>query len=405
VGAVYDSNIGGLNWGSCVDNSTSADKVACFSNSSSYLTILAPGVNISAAGIIESGTSQASPHVAGAIAVLRSAFPSESLIQTQSRLINNRVIKVTDLANNITTPRLDLLQAVATTPTNDSFNAATAINNTTNSNSGLTSTLNSLSILSTKESGEPNHAGNSGGHSMWWKWTAPLSGQFTLDTHGSNFDTLLAVYRGDIVSVLTSIAENDNDGFSNGNSGLLFQARSGFEYKIAVDGVNGADGFVQLNWSINSSAIANLNLGITGPTTITNGTSSSYFINVSNSGPQIATNVILKTLIPSGAVFITSSGTCYSSLNYVTCILGNLGINASTSLTLTFQWNNISNISNLSTSVISDVPSNTTDNIASLQLTTKSYQDNGDIPTLPNWAMAMMIALLLIVNAQEINNE
>src|SRR5439155_11927 len=49
----------------------------------------------------------------------------------------------------------------------------------------------------TKETGEPNHAGNSGGHSIWYCWTAPDSGSVTFDTIGSNFDTLLAVYTGD----------------------------------------------------------------------------------------------------------------------------------------------------------------------------------------------------------------
>ena len=409
VGAVYDSNMGGLNWTSCVDNSTSSNKVVCFSNSASYLTILAPGVNISAAGIIQSGTSQASPHVAGAIAVLRSAFPSETITQTQDRLINNRVIRVTDSANNISTPRLDLLQAVAATPANDNFSSSSAINNPTNATSGPNFTVNGLSILSTKESGEPNHAGNSGGHSVWWKWTAPASGQFSLDTHGSNYDTLLAVYRGSSVNALTNIAANDDDGFSNGNSSLVLQAQSGLEYNIAVDGANGADGFVQLNWSLNTSAIANLTVGITGPTKITNGSSANYVINVSNAGPQKATNVIVSTIIPTGAVFISSSATCSTSLNIVTCLVGDLGSNASTSLTMQLLWNNLSNNSNLSTSASSDVPTNTINNIASVQLTTNSMPDNGDIPTLPQWAMAMMMALLFGVKIrarlfEKINN-
>ena len=76
VGAVHAANLGGLSWSTCSDNATAADKVACFSCSSSFLTILAPGVMITAAGITMSGTSQATPHVAGAIAVLAAAFPN-----------------------------------------------------------------------------------------------------------------------------------------------------------------------------------------------------------------------------------------------------------------------------------------------------------------------------------------
>ena len=107
VGAVHAAVLGGMSWGSCGDSTTAADKVACFSNSSAQLTMLAPGVQISAAGITMSGTSQATPHVAGAIAVLRSAFPSETPTAIVSRLTSFGV-PVKDARNGLTKPRLDL---------------------------------------------------------------------------------------------------------------------------------------------------------------------------------------------------------------------------------------------------------------------------------------------------------
>ena len=68
--------------------------------------MLAPGAHISAAGTTLSGTSQAAPHVSGALAVLRSAFPADSLDDTLSRL-QNMGVPVTDRRNNITKPRLN----------------------------------------------------------------------------------------------------------------------------------------------------------------------------------------------------------------------------------------------------------------------------------------------------------
>jgi hypothetical protein len=109
VGAVYDSDQGNKAWGDCTDRTTRVDQVTCFSNSAHFLTLLAPGATISAAGISMSGTSQATPHVAGAIAVLRAAYPDESLDATLARLTNTGV-PVTDV-NGTTKPRIDLLSA------------------------------------------------------------------------------------------------------------------------------------------------------------------------------------------------------------------------------------------------------------------------------------------------------
>ena len=118
VGAVYDASTGPMFWGSplrCQDSVTAVDKVACFSNSTSFLTMLAPGAMITAAGISQGGTSQAAPHVAGAVAVLRAAFPSETLDQTIARLTNG--VTVTDRRNDLAKPRLSLPLAIGVTST------------------------------------------------------------------------------------------------------------------------------------------------------------------------------------------------------------------------------------------------------------------------------------------------
>ncbi len=99
----------------------------------------------------------------------------------------------------------------------------------------------------TKETGEPAHAGNAGGKSVWWTWTAPSAGTVTLSTVNSTFDTLLAVYTGTSVGALVPVAQNDNAADNVTTSALTFTAVSGQRYQIAVDGKDGAGGTIALN--------------------------------------------------------------------------------------------------------------------------------------------------------------
>jgi hypothetical protein len=133
-------------------------------------------------------------------------------------------------------------------PSNNSFASAYSL-------SGSSGTTTGNNLGATKESGEPLHAGNSGGKSVWWRWTAPASGAVTFDTLGSSFDTLLAAYTGTTVSSLTlKASNNDINGSLNRQSHLTFSAVSGTTYCIAVDGYNAGSGAVsgnlKLNWSM-----------------------------------------------------------------------------------------------------------------------------------------------------------
>ncbi|HJT82439.1 MAG TPA: hypothetical protein VJ719_14690, partial [Chthoniobacterales bacterium] len=126
-------------------------------------------------------------------------------------------------------------------PPNDDFGSAQIV-------SGSSGTANGNNVGGSKETGEPSHGGNSGGTSIWYKWTAPATGQVIFDTFQSGFDTLLAIYTGNTLGGLTLIAGNDDAATGGTQSSVTFNAVAGVTYLIAIDGYNGASGATALHW-------------------------------------------------------------------------------------------------------------------------------------------------------------
>lgn len=98
----------------------------------------------------------------------------------------------------------------------------------------LVATANSTTA--TEEPAEPDHSGNPGGKSLWWRWTAPATGSATFSTHGSDFDTVMGVYTGGALEALTEVASNDDEEPGAPQSTATADVVAGTEYQIAVDG-------------------------------------------------------------------------------------------------------------------------------------------------------------------------
>jgi subtilisin family serine protease len=116
VGAVYDANVGRFSFGSCHDNTTAADQITCFTDSNATLDLLGPGALITSDGrgggtSTYAGTSQATPHAAGAAAVLIALEPSATPDEIES-LLKRTGKPIVDVRNGVTTPRIDLFAAV-----------------------------------------------------------------------------------------------------------------------------------------------------------------------------------------------------------------------------------------------------------------------------------------------------
>lgn len=340
-----------------VGATTRADTVAGYSNSALILDLLAPGSLINSAvpgngTAVLSGTSMATPHVAGALAVLRSKSPG-SFVNELLYALQDTGHEVMDTRNGIVKPRIQVDEALlqvglvteevsllvtagddylSSGPVGGPFspvqktytlrntgidpmdfavreniswlglseslgvlqpgesrniilsiaaaaadlepgnyasvvsfeNLTTGVGTTSrgvrlavrenndrfsdsirlNQSSGSTEGDNSGAGI---EPGEPLHGGNEGGRSVWWHWTAPSGGEMEIDTEGSGFDTLLAVYTGSAVDDLAPVASNDDA--LGLQSRVIFPVDSSVTYYIAVDGYNSASGLVRVNWS------------------------------------------------------------------------------------------------------------------------------------------------------------
>lgn len=389
VGAVYDSNVGGLAYSSCSDTTTAADKVTCFSNSANYLTLLAPGALITAAGITMAGTSQASPHVAGAVAVLRSAFANETADQIQTRL-SSFGKPVTDSRNSIVKPRLDL--SAAARPQNDAFSNPTLM-------TGAAGSVSGTNILATAEGGEPAHAGLAAQNTVWLQWTAPASGQMMLAMNGSVVNPRLAVYTGSTISALAPKASIDN-----ANSPLYFQATANTQYNIALNTNQTDAGNYQLQWQLDTQANANLSVGFSGPNQqLALATPYLYTLSVSNAGPSNATNLAVQLTLPAGADFVSADQRCQLQARTLTCRVAQLNAGTSSSFNVQLSWNNIQDVPPLVISVSSDLAdADTSDNSVTFSLPVNQAATATDVPTLPEWGLVIMACMLIFLNRRNL---
>ncbi|RCK75921.1 MAG: Alkaline serine exoprotease A precursor [Ignavibacteriae bacterium] len=204
-----------------VGSTTSTDAFSSFSNYGSVVDILAPGSNITSAWYTSttatntiSGTSMASPHVAGAAALYLQANPTASPATVQSAIINNATLnKITSVPSG--TPNRLLYTLFSSTPTppaaptlSSPANGATGVSTSPtlvwNASSGATSyrlqvsTSSSFSTLTFDQSGITAtsqaisglansttyywrvNASNSAGTSAWssvWSFTTAASSQ------------------------------------------------------------------------------------------------------------------------------------------------------------------------------------------------------------------------------------
>jgi pSer/pThr/pTyr-binding forkhead associated (FHA) protein len=104
-----------------------------------------------------------------------------------------------------------------------------------------TTEITSYTFGATTEPGEPSHAGIFVNGSVWWKWTAPVTGRAKLSasSRGAFGSLVAAVYTGSALASLSPVASASKNGvFTNGQYvatlELSFNATAGVEYAVAL---------------------------------------------------------------------------------------------------------------------------------------------------------------------------
>jgi subtilisin family serine protease len=256
VGATFDTYAFNIPYGNCTSTvpgygNPRPDDIACFSQASSNLSILAPGTYMSAGGVTMSGTSQAAPHVAGAIAALSAAVPGATVTDLVDG-VRTSGVRVFDRRIALSFPRLSLPDALVATQSRvpgasgpESFDRATV----------LTGPNGSVSAVAgfRAQNGEPAHGGRTGISSTWFAWTAPSDGQAIFSTTGSSFDTAMSIYEGTALNDLREVGSNDDSSASATSAEIgPMEVRSGVSYRIAVScGITSTScGAVSLQWRL-----------------------------------------------------------------------------------------------------------------------------------------------------------
>ncbi len=195
--------------------------------------------------------------------------------------------------------------------------------------------------LATKEQGEPNHAGRTGGHSVWFVWQAPTNGIMRFDTAGSSFDTVMAAYTGVAVNSLTAIGSDDDFG-GQLSSEVQFNAVAGTVYHVAIDGASASSvGHIVLtfNFTQTSEILPQILSNPTDQTARTGGSATftvqaspagvtyQWFYNGSALGGQTSSNLTVSSVQAASAGPYTVRVT--SGANSVDSAPANLQINDS----------------------------------------------------------------------------
>ena len=187
---------------------------------------------------------------------------------------------------------------------NDNFSATAPIGGT--AISGVSGAVTGNNTGATSQTGEPVTAGAGSVNSIWYTWTAPVSGTVTFETCSATqtfLDTVIAGYTGNAVNALTQLAINDDTTGCATNaqpdfgSRITFNVVAGTAYHVQVDGYASGVAPYRLAWFLAAFTVTKT---ASVPTISTPGTIT-YTISVSNAGAVALSGLTISDALLLGA--------------------------------------------------------------------------------------------------------
>jgi uncharacterized repeat protein (TIGR01451 family) len=190
---------------------------------------------------------------------------------------------------------------------------------------GTAGTITGSTTTATGETGEPASIGGGSVKSIWYSWTAPASGLFTIATCNltgettTNFDSTLRTMTGTAVNALTQIAVNDDTAGceTTSNPGLGYAASNavtvtaGTTYRFQVEGYGNTSGNYTLRWGLAALAI-----NVTDNSATEGGDTASFTV-VPTSPPAGGSNIVVAISTSPQCTFAPTSLT-FSDFNFTT---------------------------------------------------------------------------------------
>ncbi len=203
------------------------------------------------------GTSAASPFCAGICALIWGAFPDfqpASILSAMRTSCRDLGTAGYDTGFGWGFPNVDFALRFLGGPGDWCEEAVTITGTAYNPSNVNTTGLNAVPD-ELQESCEVNGVGTS--RTRWYRFVPPCSGTIDVDTIGSNYDTVLSVWRGTCASAV-QVACND-DAVGTQSRVLDVSVSAGFTYliKVAGYGASNAGGSLDFNFTYTPAAPAN----------------------------------------------------------------------------------------------------------------------------------------------------